>query len=411
MDKNNHNLISILTSMLNQFSSDSNISVTLKNVLQEITSLIDAEASSFFIYEPKEKQLICQSCTGPVDITNLTLNSDQGIVGEVFTSKKSKLIEDVSKDAAHLNSVDSKTGFQTQSMMTVPVIFDNNVYGCIQALNKKIDDKFFHQDDLEYFELLALNLGIVLKNIELTKKAVLDKLIEKDIADARIAQSVLFPQFDQYDFISGGVQPYRELSGDFIDYFEVNGRIAFIEGDVSGKGVPATILMSRCMSLFRLFAKNELPPHEIAKKMNAEIYGQGTDDRFATCVMGWMDGNRIDFVNCGHNPVLLYTADKYKEYGTSAPPIGIVNQEAFLPQDCSVDLKSDAAIYISTDGITEAKIKDKEIGSLGLVQMAKKQSKEKLSAPKRYEQIKNFLDKKEDFIHDDATLLIILPKN
>ena len=119
---------------------------------------------------------------------------------------------------------------------------------------------------MEYFELLALNLGIILKNIELTEKAVLDKLIEKDIADARIAQSVLFPKIDAYEFISGGVQPYRELSGDFIDYFEVNGRIAFIQGDVSGKGVPATILMSRCMSLFRLFAKEEWDASHIAKK-------------------------------------------------------------------------------------------------------------------------------------------------
>ena len=395
--------------MLNQFSADSNISITLKNVLAEISTLIDAEAASFFVYKKEVDKLVCETCIGPVDITGLSIPSSQGIVGEVFTDHHSKLIEDVKKDASHLSKVDEKTGFVTKSLMTVPVEFDGNVYGCLQALNKNTDTGFFNTDDLEYFELLALNLGIILKNIELTEKAVLDKLIEKDIADARIAQSVLFPKIDAYEFISGGVQPYRELSGDFIDYFEINGRIAFIQGDVSGKGVPATILMSRCMSLFRLFAKEEWDASHIAKKMNNEIYGQGTDDRFATCVMGWLDENDLQFVNCGHNPVLHYAGGKYREYGSSAPPVGIVNDEAFNPSDQGITINEGSSVYVSTDGITEAKINGKEIDSKGLAQMAKNQ--DGMSAPQRYEQINRFLQKDVIQLHDDATLLVILPRN
>ena len=405
----NKNLIAILTQMLNQFSASSNISETLKNVLAEISTLMHAEAASFFIYKKEVDKLECQSCIGPVDITGLSIKSDQGIVGEVFTNQTSKLIEDVKKDAAHLNKVDQKTGFVTRSLMTVPVLFDGHVFGCLQALNKNTDQQFFDTADLEYFELLSLNLGIILKNIELTEKAVLDKLIEKDIADAKVAQSVLFPKVDAYNFISGGVKPYRELSGDFIDYFEVNGRIAFIQGDVSGKGVPATILMSRCMSLFRLFAKEELSASQMAKKMNFEIYGQGTDDRFATCVMGWLDGNDLEFVNCGHNPVLYYADGKYREYGTSAPPVGIVNDEAFNPSNQDITIQEGSAIYVSTDGITEAKINGKEIESKGLAQMAKNQSG--MTAPQRYEQINRFLQKDVIQLHDDATLLVILPRS
>ena len=406
---NNKNFINVITSMLNQFSSDSNIKSTLHNVLDEITTLIHAEASSFFLHKKEIEKLVCEICIGPVDIKGLSLAPDQGIVGEVFSNQKSKLIENVKKDASHLSKVDEKTGFVTKSLMTVPVTFDGHVYGCLQALNKKDGNGFFGNDDLEYFELLALNLGIILKNLELTEKAVLDKLIEKDIADAKIAQSVLFPKIDAFEFISGGVQPYRELSGDFIDYFEVNGRVAFIQGDVSGKGVPATILMSRCMSLFRLFAKEEFTASQMAKKMNKEIYGQGTDDRFATCVMGWLDGNSIEFVNCGHNPVLHYSDGRYREYGTSAPPVGIVNDEAFNPSNQAISIHEGSAIYVSTDGITEAKINGKEIESKGLAQMAKNQSG--MTAPQRYEQINRFLQKDVIQLHDDATLLVILPRS
>jgi serine phosphatase RsbU (regulator of sigma subunit) len=125
--------------------------------------------------------------------------------------------------------------------------------------------------------------------------------------------------------------------------------------------------------------------------------------------MGWLDGNDLEFVNCGHNPVLHYADGRFREYGTSAPPVGIVNDEAFNPSNQAINIHQGSAIYVSTDGITEAKINGKEIESKGLAQMAKNQSG--MTAPQRYEQINRFLQKDVIQLHDDATLLVILPKN
>ena len=105
---NSKNFINVITAMLNQFSSDSNITSTLHNVLEEITSLINAEASSFFLHKKEIHKLVCETCIGPVDIKGLSLPSDQGIVGEVFSNQKSKLIEDVKKDASHLSKLMKK---------------------------------------------------------------------------------------------------------------------------------------------------------------------------------------------------------------------------------------------------------------------------------------------------------------
>ena len=85
---NNKNFINVITSMLNQFSSDSNIKSTLHNVLDEITTLIHAEASSFFLHKKEIEKLVCEICIGPVDIKGLSLAPDQGIVGEVFRIRK-----------------------------------------------------------------------------------------------------------------------------------------------------------------------------------------------------------------------------------------------------------------------------------------------------------------------------------
>ena len=66
----------------------------------------------------------------------------------------------------------------------------------------------------------------------------------------------------------------------------------------------------------------------------------------------------------GHNPVLHYVGGKYREYGSSAPPVGIVNDEAFNPSDQGITINEGSSVYISTDGITEAKkFNDKEIES------------------------------------------------
>lgn len=402
------NSLELIVEMMSRYSKGMDIKDSLSWALPQILKLIQAEAGSFFRYSIDEKKLNCMVCVGPVDIKGLKINSDQGIVGEVFTSKQSKLIEDVSLSANHLSKVDVKTGFVTKSMMTVPVVFGDEVFGCLQALNSR-KSEFFTQDDLIVLEGLALNLAMSLKNILLSARLIEDKLIQKDISDAKQAQSVLFPAINNFSFISGGVQPFRQLSGDFIDYFEVDSRVAFIQGDVSGKGVPATILMSKCSTLFRLFAKQGFSAHEIAIKMNKEIFGQGTDDRFITCLLGWVNQNdSIEFVNCGHNPLIHYIKDNAVQYEASAPPLGIAANTEFTPTQEIITLSKNEAAYITTDGITEAKIEGREIGLSGIIQMASKQTG--LSAPDRYGQIKKYISRKDVQLHDDATLLVILPK-
>jgi sigma-B regulation protein RsbU (phosphoserine phosphatase) len=403
-----NNNLELIVEMMARYSKGMSIESSLSWALPQILASIQAEAGSFFFYEADDKTLNCTVCVGPVNIKGLKFKNDQGVAGKVFTSRESQLIEDVSLSTNHLSKVDQKTGFVTKSIMTVPVAFGDDVFGCLQALNSK-KSEFFTHDDLLVLEGLAINLAMSLKNISLSDRLLEDKLIQKDISDARQAQSVLFPKIDSFSFISGGVQPYRQLSGDFIDYFEVGSKIAFIQGDVSGKGVPATILMSKCSALFRLFAKQELSANEIAIRMNQEIFGQGTDDRFITCLLGWFDHtNSIEFVNCGHNPLIHYIGSGAIQYEPSAPPLGVVANNDFAPTQETITLNKNHAAYISTDGITEAKIKGKEIGLSGIIQMASEQAG--LSAPDRYDQVKKYMARKDVQLHDDATLLVILPK-
>jgi sigma-B regulation protein RsbU (phosphoserine phosphatase) len=207
------------------------------------------------------------------------------------------------------------------------------------------------------------------------------------------------------------VIPYKSLSGDFIDYLKVENKIAFIEGDVSGKGLPAALLMARSVALFRLFARHKLAADLIAKKMNDEIQSHGSADRFVTSVIGWhdLDTNEVTFVNCGHNPVLYLNKDKDSLFDASSPPLGVVNKDSFEPSLNQFTLGVSDAIYIATDGISEAKLingnEEKELGMSGLIGIAKRQKD--LSAIQKVEQILSFVKNQKLKVDDDSTLLVL----
>ena len=235
----------------------------------------------------------------------------------------------------------------------------------------------------------------------------LDKLLEKDLKDAEQVQTMMFPDPNQYLAISGGVLPYRMLSGDFIDYFMVGSRIAFIEGDVSGKGVPAAIMMARCSSLFKIFSQQELEPHEIAIAMNQLLSETDNDSRFVSLVLGWFDPKKgsVEMVNCGHNPVIHLSGSKLKTFGITAPPIGTVSPADFTPKTEHLVLNAGESIYIATDGVTEAKVNEDELGVKGFAKVAYQQQNK--SAYERYQGIRNLLLSGKLILHDDATILII----
>ena len=248
---------------------------------------------------------------------------------------------------------------------------------------------------------------------QIAQKIMLGRAVEKDIADAKDVQTTLFPAPDSISNISGGVIPYKSLSGDFIDYFKVGNKICFIEGDVSGKGIPSALLMARSVALFRLFARHNLAADMIAKRINDELYSHGTADKFVTSVMGWydMEKQEITFVNCGHNPVLLIDETTHQLFDQTSPPLGVVGKEDFSPSVVTLAYAPKNVLYIVTDGISEAMIKvakdkEQEIGMEGLLRITQKQTT--FTAMQRVEQTLGLIRNQKLRATDDATILVIM---
>lgn len=175
-----------------------------------------------------------------------------------------------------------------------------------------------------------------------------------------------FPEVAELD-VFGTLIPAKEVGGDLFDYFIRDGKFFFCIGDVSGKGVPASLFMAVLRSLFRNVSLHATSPAEIATSLNKALSEGNEQNMFCTMFLGVLDykTGHLRFCNCGHNkPVVRHiTPDNqidvhYEDIETNIA-VGIF--EDFPYQEQEVNMKPGEAIFLYTDGVTEAESADKEL--------------------------------------------------
>jgi sigma-B regulation protein RsbU (phosphoserine phosphatase) len=407
-------LSDLTVGMMERYASSGNILDSLSWCLPQILRQIHAEAGSLFLIQPNQQDLACVVCDGPVDITGIKVNMGSGLVGQSFRDRRGLLIEDAQQHGVHNHSVDKKSGFVTKSILTVPVVFGDKCFGCLQAINR-LDASggiaSFSQEHLKVFEKLAVVLAVALQNVDLATELVKDALLKKDLKSAEEVQSSLFPHFETLSFIVGQVIPARNLSGDFLDFVQADGKVIFCQGDVAGKGIPAALTVARCLALFRYLAKKDKSVVEIARSINTEIYDAMSHDSlnagFVTFFIGSYQpvSGDIEFINCGHGEVLLLQHDQPTQVlSGSLPPLGVIESEA-LTFECQVANVRHGRLCIFTDGVTEARMNGKELGLSGT--QALLHAVVQLSIRDALQKIMGLFHSQRLITSDDATLMIV----
>lgn len=149
-------------------------------------------------------------------------------------------------------------------------------------------------------------------------------------------------------------EPAGPVSGDYCDVLASDGGLLFLFGDVSGKGVAASMLMSHLHATFRSLARANLPLQRMVEAAN-RIFSESTlAEQFATLVVGRAteDGS-VEFVSAGHLPVLHLGRDGAKSEGATGVPLGMFTNTHFPVHQLS--LRSGEALLVYTDGLTEAR--------------------------------------------------------
>ena len=155
--------------------------------------------------------------------------------------------------------------------------------------------------------------------------------------------------------ISGVVVPAKEVGGDLYDYYVRDGYLFFCIGDVSGKGVPAALVMSVTRSLFRSVSTHEKSPQRIVSTMNDSMADTNENNMFVTFFVGVLDlsDGHLRYCNAGHNAPVRIGNGK-KDFLDVVPnlPLGVVAGTTYQEQD--ITLSCGEGLFLYTDGLTEA---------------------------------------------------------
>ena len=400
---------SLINGMMRVYAETGDAIDGLRWALPRVLESLSAEAGSLFLHRAEEAVLECVVCLGPVDVTGLKVPREKGLVGRAFTEGQSELVADAATDGAHYKVADSNSGFQTLSTATAPVRLGDKNYGAIQAINRREGDRIgnFSAEDLALLETLASSLALAISNVELAEKAISDTLLQRDLDQAREAQASLMPNPDPDGYAAGHVLPARQLSGDFFDHVRVGNRLAFCQGDVAGKGISASLMMARSIALFRRLVRQGLSADALANAINEEFL-EVRSDKFVTFAMGWLDcdSGEISMVNCGHGPILLVQKDQAEPrvFDAQTVPLGLMPYTAEEIEPINFSLNG-GHLYLTTDGITEAEIKGRELGLSGLTSLSRQLPG--TTAMEKMRGVINLFEVGRLSTHDDATLLVI----
>ena len=189
--------------------------------------------------------------------------------------------------------------------------------------------------------------------------------IESDLRIARNIQMGMvphtFPQRDDVDLYAS-MTPAKEVGGDLYGYYLTGDKLYFALGDVSGKGVPASLFMAQATRLFRTLAAQEMMPAEIATRINDALSGEDNEtSMFVTMFLGLVDlkTGHLDFCNAGHNPPVLI-GDGTTEFVEMIPncPIGLWPDFEFEGEE--IEDITNRPLFVYTDGLNEAENRQQE---------------------------------------------------
>lgn len=167
----------------------------------------------------------------------------------------------------------------------------------------------------------------------------------------------VFPSFPERDDmeIFALLNAAKEVGGDLYDYFIADGKFWFCVGDVSGKGVPASLVMAVTRSLFRSESLHGTDPEEVMRSMNSAMVDINRSDMFVTMLIGRLDlaDGTLDFCNAGHNAPIMIGHDGPEKIKVNPNlPLGLIKDFGYRGQ--RVTLPMGATVFLYTDGLTEA---------------------------------------------------------
>src|SRR5690349_18167553 len=286
------------------------------------------------------------------DMQELHLKMGEGLIGHVAVSARPFISPDVRKEPRYVNA-----RARTRSEMVAPIISNEEVIGVFDLESDELNA--YQNDDLEVLMLLASQVAIIIEKVMLHDQLIEKQRLETQLEVARQVQLELLPardpQLEGFD-ISAYNFPTEEVSGDYYDWVRIyDDQIGIVIADVSGKGVPAALLMAFLRASLRAASHIGYAPQVSMAKVNYLLWESIERNQFVTAFYGILDATNRTFAysNGGHNPPMLIDIDgtaRFIEKGEQ--PLGMFRETRY--HEYYLEFEPGDILVLYTDGATEA---------------------------------------------------------
>jgi serine phosphatase RsbU (regulator of sigma subunit) len=239
----------------------------------------------------------------------------------------------------------------------VPVLHEQHCVAYV-ALGEKVYGLAYGAEELGLLSVLSTQIGAALLNIRLLKESVERKVFEEELRIARQIQMKMLPGqppavpgFGLY----GVAVPSRQVGGDYYDFIMVDDRwLVVVVADVSGKGIPASLLTATLQATVRTGADAQTDPTRMLARLNRLIYQNTSAAEFATAFYGVVDTveGTMRYANAGHEFPFMVTGGHAAQLEESGMVLGCVAE--FDYHEHHVDLPPGSALVVFTDGVTDS---------------------------------------------------------
>lgn len=351
-------------SILNEIAVAIGSSMSLEDVVDLIVKKcvkhLHVEQTAVMLLESEDEEKPFHTMVRKADRTSMILSYrlDSQLSGWMLKYKKPLLVQDFPNDERFI--CPDEEDCDIQSLIGTPLILKGRMIGILICFNKKTEGGFTEEDQ-RLLSIIAGQSAQVIENARLYEEEQNLIRMQQEVKLAQEIQLGLLPKeapvIEGYD-IAGVSHPAKVVGGDYFDYIALDQkRIAVCVGDISGKGLPAALLMSNLQATIRGQALVNPSPSACLQKTNMLLHQCTHASKFATLVYGVLDAesHTFSYTNAGHNPPLLVQKGKEPILLKLEKPgiaLSLLENTSYTAEDIKFGPEDSLLIY--SDGITEA---------------------------------------------------------
>ncbi len=356
--------LSILNDIATAITSTQSLEQIVELIVQKCVKHLKVEQGAVMLLDEQDQENPFHTMVRKQDTVAdiLPYRLDTQLTGWMIKNKAPLLVNDFKNDDRF--SWFSDKEIPIQSLLSVPMLLKGRMVGLVAVFNKR-SEPGFTPGDQRLLAIIAAQSAQVIENARLYQEEQALFRLQEEMRLAKDIQVNLLPnylpQIPGYD-IAGKSIPAKDVGGDYFDFIQLSdSAMAFCLGDVSGKGMPAALLMANLQATLRGQSGLDISSKLCVEHSNRLIFESTDSKKFATLFYGILNfrNHEVSYCNAGHdNPFVIQRDNKKVRLTTGGVVLGFVPDFTFEQDKIVLEPGSIMAIY--SDGITEAMTEQEE---------------------------------------------------